>query len=63
MKSGIILDQPGGVFGLQYDDTLGRKLTMRLDAATYEMALREARSFLGIRDDDIDEAGDRWNLI
>ena len=62
MKCATILDQAAGQFALEYDNTLGRKNQMRLDAATYENALREARSFLGISDDDCDEAGDQWAI-
>ena len=60
VKVALILDEAHGTFGLEYDDTRGRKQTMRLDALTYEGALREARSFLGIQETDRDEAGDRW---
>jgi len=63
MKSAIILDLAGGIFGLEYDNTLGKKHTMRLDALTYEEALDEARSYLGIKDDDRDEAGDQWAML
>jgi hypothetical protein len=62
MKRATILDQAAGEFALEYDNNLGRKNQMRLDANTYENALREARSFLGIRDDDHDEAGDHWTI-
>jgi len=62
VKVGRILDDNSGGFGLEYDDTRGQKNTMRLDALTYEGAVREARSFLGIRQDDYDEDGDRWAL-
>ena len=62
VKTALILDEVPGAFRLQYEDTQGRKQTMRLDALTYEQALCEARSFLGIREDDRDEAGDRWTM-
>ena len=62
MKRAVILDQPQGQFALEYDNTLGRKNRMRLDAETYDEAIREARSFLGINEDDHDEAGDRWSV-
>jgi hypothetical protein len=62
MKRATILDEVGGVFGLEYDNTIGRKHTMRLDAATYEQALREARAFLGIAENDQDEDGDQWTV-
>jgi hypothetical protein len=62
VKTALILDEVSGAFRLQYEDTQGRKQTMRLDALTYEQALSEARSFLGIRQDDRDEAGDQWTM-
>ena len=62
MKRAVILDQPQGQFALEYDNTLGRKNQMRLDAETYDEAIREARSFLGINEDDHDEAGDCWSV-
>ena len=60
MKLAIILDEGSDQFALEYEDTLGRKNRMRLDASTYLNAIREARSFLGINPDDRDEAGDQW---
>jgi len=60
VKFGRILDEEEGEFTLEYDDTRGQKNTMRLDALTYEGAIREARSFLGIQEDDHDDAGDLW---
>lgn len=60
VKVASILDEESGGFALEYDDTRGRKNTMRLDAVTYPGAVREARSFLGIREDDRDQDGHRW---
>jgi len=60
MKHATILDEGPRQFALQYDNTTGRKNQMRLDAKTYENAIQEARSFLGINKDDRDEAGDQW---
>jgi len=60
VKVGTILDEEGGGFGLVYDDTRGQKNQMRLDSLTYEGAVREARSFLGIRPDDLDRDGRQW---
>lgn len=60
VKFGRILDEEDGSFGLEYDDTRGQKNRMRLEALTYEGAIREARSFLGIQGDDHDEDGDLW---
>ena len=62
MKIGKILDQEHGAFGLEYDDTRGAKNTMRLDASTYENAILEARTFLGIKDDNRDEDGIQWEV-
>ena len=62
MKIARILDQESGAFGLEYDDTRGSKNMMRLDALTYEKAIREAKSFLGIDEDNHDEAGDLWHV-
>jgi hypothetical protein len=61
-KVARILDEEEGSFLLEYDDSRGQKNTMRLDALTYEGAIREARSFLGIQPDDHDEDGDKWSL-
>ena len=60
VKVARILDEEDGEFTLEYDDTRGQKNTMRLDALTYEGAIREGRSFLGIQEDDHDEDGDLW---
>jgi hypothetical protein len=60
MKLAIILDEGHNRFALEYEDTLGRRIRMRLNRGTYLNAVREARSFLGINPDDRDEAGDRW---
>jgi len=62
MKIARILDQERGTFGLEYDDTRGEKNMMRLDSLTYEKAIREAKSFLGIGDDDHDEDGTVWQV-
>lgn len=60
MKFATILDLGPGLFAVEYDNTLGKKNQMRLDAGTYQSAVREARSFLGINDNDHDETGDQW---
>ena len=62
MKTAKVLDADDGTFGLEYDDTRGSRNTMRLDAWTYEGALREARSFLGIKADGRDEDGSSWEV-
>ncbi len=62
MNIARILDEPGGTFRLEYNDTLGRKQNTRLDAMTYEQALREARSYLGIGGDARDAEGAEWDI-
>ena len=61
-KVARILDEDDGSFGLEYDDTRGQKNLMRLDALTYEGAIREARSFLEIQPDDRDVDGSLWTV-
>jgi hypothetical protein len=61
MKIARILDEPGGTFRLEYDDTLGDKRNTRLDAMTYEHALRKARSYLEIGEGDRDSEGE-WDI-
>ena len=61
MKIARILDAPGGSFRLEYD-TPGHKQNTRLDAMSYEQALREARSYLEIGDDDCDSEGAQWDI-
>jgi hypothetical protein len=61
MNNASILDQDDG-FVLEYGNTLGKKNMMRLEAFTYEEAIREAKSFLGINADDHDTDGTQWNV-
>lgn len=62
MRIARILDQDDGTFILEYDNTLGKKHTMRLDAETYNGAVREAKSFLEIDAEDRDGDGIEWDL-
>lgn len=62
MKIARILDEQGGAFRLEYDDTLGHKRNTRLDAMTYEQAVREARSYLEIGEGDRDSEGTPWDI-
>jgi hypothetical protein len=62
MKIARILDEPDGTFRLEFDDTLGQKQNARLDAMSYEQALREARSYLEIGDADRDSEGAQWDI-
>lgn len=57
----VVDEDPDG-FRLEYDNTLGKKNAMRLEASTYEQAIREARAFLGINADDRDHDGILWDV-
>jgi hypothetical protein len=57
----VVDEDPDG-FRLEYDNTLGKKNVMRLEALTYERAIREAKSFLGIDAGDRDLDGTLWDL-
>jgi len=62
MKRATVIDQGPQQFALEYDNTVGRKHHMRLDAETYAKALVEARSYLSIDENDRDPAGDQWTV-
>ena len=62
MKIARILDEEGGSFRLEYDNDLGHKQNMRLDALSYEQALREVKGYLEIGEDDRDPAGAHWEI-
>ena len=62
MKIARIFDQDAETFALEYDNTLGKKNRMRLDATTYEGAIREAKSFLGIDTQNTDADGTIWQV-
>ncbi len=62
MNIARILDEAGGAFRLEFDDTLGRKQNTRLDAMTYEQAIREARSYLEVGEGDRDSEGAQWDI-
>jgi len=62
MKIARILDEFGGTFRLEFDDTLGHKQNSRLDATSYEQALREAKAYLEIGDGDRDSEGAQWDI-
>ena len=62
MKTATINEDSVGVFTLDYVDTLGRPLQMRLDADHYEAALREARKYLSIDSNGQDTDGHVWVL-
>jgi hypothetical protein len=62
LKTARVLDTEEGGFGLEYDNRRGSRNTMRLDAETYEGAVEEARSFLGIQHDGRDAEGEEWEI-
>ena len=62
MKIARILDEGGGTFRLEYDNARGNKQSTRLDAMTYEQALREAKGYLEIGEDDRDHEGAQWDI-
>jgi len=61
MKRAVILYEEDDAFSVEYDNTIGSKNTMRLEAATYEEAILEIKSFLGITEDR-DEHGTVWEI-
>jgi hypothetical protein len=62
MKTAQILDEDSGTFRLEYDNVRGQKQSTRLDALTYEQALREARGYLEVGEDGRDSAGAQWEI-
>jgi hypothetical protein len=62
MKIARILDEEGGTFRLEYDNDLGQKQNTRLDALGYEQAVREAKGYLEIGEDDRDSRGAQWEI-
>jgi hypothetical protein len=61
LKRAIILDQEDDAYGVEYDNTIGTRNTMRLEATTYENAILETKSFLGITENR-DEEGTVWEI-
>jgi hypothetical protein len=57
-----VMDEDPDGFRLEYDNTLGKKNVMRLEAFTYEQAVCEAKSFLGINAEDRDMDGTLWDI-
>jgi hypothetical protein len=62
MKTGRIIDGTDNTFEFEYDNMLGKKNSMRLDALTYEGAILEAKAYLGINADDHDAEGAQWDI-
>jgi hypothetical protein len=61
MKRAVILYEEDDSFGVEYDNTIGSRNTMRLEATSYEDAILEIKSFLGITEDR-DEHGTVWEI-
>jgi hypothetical protein len=61
VKRAVILYQEDEAFGVEYDNTIGTKNTMRLEATAYEDAILEIKSFLGITENR-DEHGTVWEI-
>jgi len=62
MKIARILDEPGGTFRVEYDNARGNKQNTRLEATSYEQALREAKSYLEIGEDGRDSEDAEWDI-
>jgi len=62
VKIARIFDQDAETFALEYDNSVGKKNMMRLEATTYEGAIREAKAFLGIDEENIDGDGTEWDV-
>ena len=62
MKTARILDEDDDSFTLEYDNNLGQMNTMRLYARSYERAVQEAKTFLGINEENLDVDGTEWKF-
>ena len=62
MKIARILDQDDDTFAVEYDNGIGKKNQMRLEATTYEGAIVEVKSFLGIDAKNMDGDGALWEV-
>ena len=62
MNIARILDEGSGTFRLEYDNARGHKKNTSLDAMTYDQALREARGYLEIGEDNRDPDGAQWDI-
>jgi len=62
MKIARIFDQDSDTFAVEYDNSIGKKNRMRLEATTYEGAIREAKVFLGINAENKDGDGTLWEV-
>lgn len=62
MKIARIFDQDAETFAVEYDNSIGKKNRMRLEATTYEGAILEAKSYLGINIENVDGDGTLWQI-
>lgn len=62
MKIARIFDQDAETFAVEYDNSIGKKNRMRLEATTYEGAILEAKSYLGINIENVDGDGTLWQV-
>ncbi len=60
-KRAVITEEDDGAFVVEYDNTIGSKNTMRLEADSYEEAIEEIKRFLNITGDR-DEEGNVWEI-
>jgi hypothetical protein len=61
VKRAVILYEDDDSFAVEYDNTIGTRNTMRLEATIYEDAILEIKSFLGITDNR-DQDGTVWEI-
>jgi len=61
VKRVTITEDDDGAFVAEYDNSLGAKNAMRLEASTYEEAVDEIKEYLGITDDR-DGDGNTWEI-
>ncbi|HWD20093.1 MAG TPA: hypothetical protein VHB20_12535 [Verrucomicrobiae bacterium] len=62
VKFARILDEEDEALYLEYPIQNGTTTVMRLEADTFEKAVREAKSFLGIDEENRDEQGNLWQF-
>jgi CRISPR/Cas system-associated protein Cas7 (RAMP superfamily) len=62
VKLARIVDQDDDTFCLEYPTRSGETTMMRLEASTYEGAIREAKTYLEVGEDDRDATGAVWQF-
>jgi len=61
VKRIIITEDDNSSFTAEYDNSIGAKNSMRLEATTYDEAVEEIKDFLGITDNR-DADGNVWEI-